>query len=57
MELGVVLVVVGAAFDLTLAAGATRLSRWLTRHPRMQQVQRWAFSATLLAFAARLSID
>ncbi|MDR5733428.1 LysE family translocator [Caballeronia sp. LZ025] len=57
MELGVVLVVVGAAFDLTLAAGATRLSRWLTRHPRMQQVQRWTFSATLLAFAARLSLD
>ncbi|MDR5741251.1 MULTISPECIES: hypothetical protein [unclassified Caballeronia] len=44
-------------YPLTLAAGAARLSRWLTRHPRMQQVQRWTFGATLLAFVARLSLE
>ncbi|MDR5768398.1 MULTISPECIES: LysE family translocator [unclassified Caballeronia] len=57
VELGVVLVVVGVAFDLTLAAGAVRISGWLRRHPKAQTVQRWTFSAALLAFAARLSLE
>jgi threonine/homoserine/homoserine lactone efflux protein len=57
VELGVVLVVVGMVFDVTLAAGAVRISGWLRRHPRAQTVQRWTFSAALLAFAVRLSID
>ncbi|SAK54500.1 lysine exporter protein LysE/YggA [Caballeronia temeraria] len=57
VELGVVLVAVGLMFDLTLAAGAVRISGWLRRHPKAQTVQRWTFSAALLAFAARLSLD
>ncbi len=57
LELGVVLVVCGIAFDVTLATGAARISGWLRRHPRAQVVQRWTFSAALLAFALRLSLD
>ncbi|MDR5762099.1 LysE family translocator [Caballeronia sp. LZ035] len=57
LELGVVLVAVGMAFDLALVAGTTHLSGWLKRHPRAQTVQRWTFSAALLAFAVRLSLD
>ncbi|CAN7734357.1 LysE family translocator [Caballeronia sp. LjRoot31] len=57
LELGVVLVAVGAIFDTTLAFSAVRLSRWLRSHPRAQVVQRWTFSIALLAFALRLSID
>lgn len=57
LELGVVLVALGIAFDVTLAAGATRFSNWLRRHPKAQTVQRWTFSTVLLAFAARLSLE
>jgi len=57
VELGVVLVVVGAVFDTTLAFSAVRISGWLRSHPRAQVVQRWTFSAALLAFALRLSIE
>jgi threonine/homoserine/homoserine lactone efflux protein len=57
VELGVVLVAMGAAFDTTLAFGATRISGWLRSHPRAQVVQRWTFSAALLAFALRLSFE
>jgi threonine/homoserine/homoserine lactone efflux protein len=57
VELGVVLVAVGVAFDVTLALGAVRISGWLRRHPRAQTAQRWTFSAALLAFAVRLSLD
>lgn len=57
VELGVVLVVIGAAFDTTLALSAVRISGWLRSHPRAQVVQRWTFSAALLAFALRLSIE
>ena len=55
--LGVVLVVIGAVFDATLALSAVRISGWLRSHPRAQVVQRWTFSAALLAFALRLSIE
>ncbi|SAK40055.1 lysine exporter protein LysE/YggA [Caballeronia glebae] len=57
LELGIVLVAVGMMFDLALAAGAVRISGWLRRHPKAQTVQRWTFSAALLAFAARLSLE
>jgi threonine/homoserine/homoserine lactone efflux protein len=57
VELGVLLVLVGALFDITLAAGAVRISGWLRRHPKAQTVQRWGFSAALMAFAVRLSMD
>jgi threonine/homoserine/homoserine lactone efflux protein len=57
VELGVVLVAIGLAFDATLAFSAVRISGWLRSHPRAQVVQRWTFSAVLLAFALRLSIE
>jgi len=57
VELGVVLVAFGVAFDVTLAVGAVRISGWLRVHPRAQVVQRWAFSGALAAFAVRLSLD
>jgi hypothetical protein len=57
LELGVVLVVIGALFDTTLAFSAVRMSRWLRSHPRAQVLQRWTFPAALLAFALRLSIE
>ncbi|RKP54877.1 LysE family translocator [Pararobbsia silviterrae] len=57
LELGVVLVLCGAVFDTTLAFGASRISNWLRHHPRAQRMQRWTFSAALLAFALHLSID
>ncbi len=37
-ELSVVLVLFGLMFDLTLAAGAVRISGWLRRHPKAQTV-------------------
>jgi threonine/homoserine/homoserine lactone efflux protein len=57
VELGVVLVAIGLAFDATLALSAVRISGWLRSHPRAQVVQRWTFSVALLAFALRLSIE
>ncbi|GAB3627322.1 amino acid efflux pump, RhtB family protein [Pandoraea terrae] len=57
LELGVVLVAVGLVFDVTLAVGAARIARWLSARPVAQKVQRWSFSAALLAFAVRLSMD
>ncbi|EHP40917.1 lysine exporter protein LysE/YggA [Cupriavidus basilensis OR16] len=57
LELGVVLVLTGVAFDLACVFGAVRLTGWLRRSPRAQTVQRWSFSAALLAFAARISFE
>ncbi|MBB1634590.1 LysE family translocator [Cupriavidus sp. UME77] len=57
LELGVVLVLTGVAFDLACVFGALRLTGWLRRSPRAQTVQRWSFSAALLAFAARISFE
>ncbi len=57
VELGVVLVLCGAAFDISLSIGASRISGWIRHHPFAQTVQRWTFSAALLAFAVRLSFD
>ena len=57
LELGSVLVLMGLAFDCTLALGATRIARWLRMHPKAQRFQRWSFSIALLAFALRLSLD
>ncbi len=55
--LGAVLVLAGVGFDLACVAGAARIARWLRAHPLAQTAQRWTFSAVLLAFALRLSID
>jgi threonine/homoserine/homoserine lactone efflux protein len=55
--LGTLLVATGIAFDCLYVLGAVRLSGWLRQHPRAQMLQRWSFSAALLAFAVRLSLD
>ncbi|GAB2902685.1 LysE family translocator [Paraburkholderia jirisanensis] len=57
IELGVVLVVVCACFDVVYTLGAARVSTWVRAHPLAQTVQRWAFSSALVAFALRLSLD
>ena len=57
VELGVILVAIGACFDATCAIGAARISDWMRSHPLAQTVQRWTFSAALIGFALRLSLD
>jgi threonine/homoserine/homoserine lactone efflux protein len=57
IELGGVLVVIGACFDAIYAIGAARISNWVRSHPFAQTLQRWTFSAALIAFAVRLSLD
>ncbi|MBN4668268.1 LysE family translocator [Pandoraea nosoerga] len=57
LELGVLLLLVGAIFDVTLAFGAARIAHWLRTRPFAQKVQRWSFAAALMAFAVRLSLD
>ncbi|AIY42904.1 L-lysine permease [Collimonas arenae] len=57
LELGVVLVVIGVMFDLALTFGAARIANWLRGNPRAQIMQRWTFSAALMAFALRLSVE
>ncbi|MFJ2994028.1 LysE family translocator [Pandoraea sp. NPDC087047] len=57
LELGVLLLVVGAIFDVTLTFGAARIAHWLRTRPLAQKVQRWSFAAALMAFAVRLSLD
>lgn len=57
VELGVVLVALGACFDAVYAIGAARIAGWVRAHPLAQAVQRWTFSAALIGFALRLSLD
>jgi threonine/homoserine/homoserine lactone efflux protein len=57
IELGVVLLVIGACFDALYAIGAARIAHWMRAHPLAQTVQRWTFSAALIGFALRLSLD
>jgi len=56
-ELGVVLLVVGMLFDTLYAVGAARIAMLLRKYPLAQTLQRWTFSAALLGFALRLSLD
>jgi threonine/homoserine/homoserine lactone efflux protein len=56
-ELGVVLLVVGMLFDTLYAVGAARIATLLRKYPLAQTLQRWTFSAALLGFALRLSLD
>lgn len=56
-ELGIVLVIVCALFDVIYVLGAARIAVWLRRHPLAQTVQKWAFSSALIGFALRLSLD
>ncbi len=57
IELGALLVLIGACFDVACVFGASRIAGWMRRHPLAQTVQRWTFSVALLGFALRLSID
>ncbi|MBB3004326.1 MAG: LysE family translocator [Paraburkholderia tropica] len=57
LELGVVLVIVCAIFDVIYALGAARIAVLLRKHPLAQTVQKWAFSSALIGFALRLSLD
>lgn len=57
IELGVVLVALGACFDAIYAIGAARIAGWVRAHPLAQTLQRWTFSAALIGFAVRLSLD
>ncbi|MBU9182921.1 MULTISPECIES: LysE family translocator [Burkholderia] len=55
--LGALLVAAGVCFDLACVFGASRIAAWMRVHPLAQTVQRWTFSAALLGFALRLSMD
>ncbi len=57
IELGIVLVIVCALFDVIYVLGAARIAVWLRRSPVAQTVQKWAFSCALIGFAVRLSLD
>jgi threonine/homoserine/homoserine lactone efflux protein len=57
VELGVILLVIGVCFDTVYALGAARIANWMRSHPLAQTVQRWTFSAALIGFALRLSLD
>ncbi|CAB3788058.1 LysE family translocator [Paraburkholderia fynbosensis] len=57
IELGAVLLAIGACFDGLYAIGAARIANWMRAHPLAQTLQRWAFSSALIGFALRLSID
>ncbi|WP_175716011.1 LysE family translocator [Burkholderia ambifaria] len=56
-ELGAMLVATGVCFDLACVFGASRIAAWMRAHPLAQTVQRWTFSAALIGFALRLSMD
>jgi threonine/homoserine/homoserine lactone efflux protein len=57
VELGLVLLAIGACFDVMYAVGAARIADWMRAHPLAQTLQRWTFSAALIGFALRLSLD
>ncbi|MFM0392676.1 LysE family translocator [Paraburkholderia phytofirmans] len=57
IELGLVLLAIGACFDVMYAIGAARIAGWMRAHPLAQTLQRWTFSAALIGFALRLSLD
>ena len=54
LMLGMTLVVVGLAFDLTYATVGSLLSGWMSKRPLARRVQSWAFAALLIGFALRL---
>jgi threonine/homoserine/homoserine lactone efflux protein len=57
LQLGVMLVIVCALFDVIYVLGAARIAVWMRKHPLAQTVQKWAFSSALVGFAVRLSLD
>ncbi|MFB4390543.1 MULTISPECIES: LysE family translocator [unclassified Pseudomonas] len=54
--LGVVLVLVGLAFDMFYAMVGAALGCWMARRPRMQVMQRWTFATLLIGFGLRLAL-
>lgn len=54
LMLGMTLVAVGLAFDLTYATVGSLLSGWMSNHPLAQRAQSWVFAAILIGFALRL---
>lgn len=54
LMLGMTLVVVGLAFDLTYATAGSLLSGWMSRRPLAQRAQSWTFGTLLIGFALRL---
>lgn len=54
--LGVVLVLVGLAFDCTYALLGTGLGHWLGQRPTVQRIQQWLFGTVLIGFAVRLAL-
>jgi len=57
IALGAVLLAIGACFDAMYSLGAARIANWMRAHPLAQTLQRWTFSAALIGFAVRLSLD
>ena len=54
LMLGMTLVVVGLAFDLTYATVGSLLSGWMSRRRLAQRAQNWIFAALLIVVALRL---
>lgn len=53
--LGVILVVVGFAFDACYGLAGARIGRWLANNRSAQRVQQWLFGSLLIGFAVRLT--
>ncbi len=54
-ELGVILVVIGLAFDSVYAMAGGWIGRWLARSQTAQKCQQWLFGCLLIGFAVRLA--
>jgi len=55
-QLGIMLVLIGALFDVSYALVGAGLGRWLARSPSAQRLQRWLFGGVLIGFAVRLAV-
>lgn len=53
--LGVILVVIGALFDVFYCYGGTKIGRWIKLHPRLYTLQQSLFATALVALAIRLA--
>jgi len=56
LKLGVILVMLGLAFDSVYATTGGWLGRWLARSHAAQRVQQWLFGSLLIGFAVRLAL-
>ncbi|MCM5556849.1 LysE family translocator [Pleomorphomonas sp. JP5] len=55
--LGTILVGIGLMFDAVYAGAGATLSRWASRCPLAQRLQRWTFAALLVSFGLRLALS